>query len=117
MRKRVYLLVFGFLLATGLASAREVIIRVAPPPPVRVGVVGVAPRRGYVWVEATRVVAQALSFRTSPMDSLCIQLNTEPQVPAVCPEPITRRDRTRCESVIAQPCVALRARTFPQRTA
>ena len=51
MRKRVYLLVFGLLLATGLASAREVIIRVAPPPPVRVGVVGVAPRRGYVWVE------------------------------------------------------------------
>jgi hypothetical protein len=51
MRKRFYLLVFGFLLATGLASAREVIIQVAPPPPVRVGVVGVAPRRGYVWIE------------------------------------------------------------------
>ena len=58
MRKRVYLLIFGFLLATGLASAREAIIRVAPPPPVRVGVVGVAPRRGYVWTGGiTRIAA------------------------------------------------------------
>jgi hypothetical protein len=51
MRKKLGLLFFGFLLTAGLASAKEVIIRVAPPPPIRVGVVGVAPRHGYVWME------------------------------------------------------------------
>jgi hypothetical protein len=33
-----------------LGSAQTTVIRIAPPPPVRVGVVGVAPGPGYVWV-------------------------------------------------------------------
>jgi hypothetical protein len=38
------------LLAGINVAAQTVVIRVAPPPPVRVGVVGVAPGTGYVWV-------------------------------------------------------------------
>jgi hypothetical protein len=37
------------LLCAALATA-QVVIGVAPPPPVRVGVVGVAPGPGYVWI-------------------------------------------------------------------
>jgi hypothetical protein len=37
------------LLGTGIGFAQTV-IRIAPPPPVRVGVVGTAPGPGYVWV-------------------------------------------------------------------
>jgi hypothetical protein len=48
------LLAVGFLLAgtllSGCAANAAVIVRVAPPPP-RYGVVGVAPRGGYVWTE------------------------------------------------------------------
>jgi hypothetical protein len=33
---------------TGVVA--QTVIRVAPPPPVRVGVVGVAPGAGYVWI-------------------------------------------------------------------
>ncbi len=51
MAKRLLMLLFTLLLAAGLASAAQVVIRVAPPPPVRVGVVGVAPGPGFVWVE------------------------------------------------------------------
>jgi len=51
MAKRFQLLVFALLLGAGLASAQEVIIRTAPPRPVHVGVVGVTPGPGYVWVE------------------------------------------------------------------
>ena len=51
MTNRIHLLVFAFLLTAGLASAQGVVIRVAPPAPVRVGVVGVAPGPGFVWVE------------------------------------------------------------------
>ena len=51
MRKRLCLLFCAFLLTAGLASAAQVVIRVAPPRPARVGVVGVAPGPGYVWVE------------------------------------------------------------------
>ncbi|MGA8727908.1 MAG: hypothetical protein WB608_04095 [Terracidiphilus sp.] len=38
------------LLQLGLIGAAQTVIRVAPPPPVRGGVVGVAPGRGYVYV-------------------------------------------------------------------
>jgi hypothetical protein len=38
------------LLLGGLIGAAQTAIRIAPPPPVRVGVVGVAPGPGYVWV-------------------------------------------------------------------
>jgi len=51
MAKRIYILIFSLLLAAGLASASEVVIRVAPPMPVHVGVVGVAPGPGFVWME------------------------------------------------------------------
>jgi hypothetical protein len=37
------------LLCAGVGVAQTV-VRIAPPPPVRVGVVGHAPRRGCVWV-------------------------------------------------------------------
>lgn len=33
-----------------VGSAQTTVIRIAPPPPVRVGVVGVAPGPGYVWI-------------------------------------------------------------------
>jgi hypothetical protein len=33
-----------------IGSAQTTVIRIAPPPPVRVGVVGVAPGPGYVWI-------------------------------------------------------------------
>jgi hypothetical protein len=51
MAKKFYVLVFALLMTAGLASAQEVVIRVAPPRPVRVGVVGVAPGPGFVWRE------------------------------------------------------------------
>ena len=51
MMKKFYMLLCALLLTAGLASAQQVIIRVAPPRPVRVGVVGVAPGPGFVWVE------------------------------------------------------------------
>jgi len=38
------------LLLGGVVGAAQTVIRVAPPAPVRVGVVGVAPGSGYVWV-------------------------------------------------------------------
>lgn len=41
---------FGLLLLEGMIGVAQTIVRVAPPPPVRVGVVGVAPGSGYVWV-------------------------------------------------------------------
>jgi hypothetical protein len=40
----------GVLLLGGVIGAAQTVIRVAPPAPVRVGVVGVAPGPGYVWV-------------------------------------------------------------------
>jgi len=41
----------GVLLLGGvIASGQTTVIRIAPPPPVRVGVVGVAPGPGYVWI-------------------------------------------------------------------
>ncbi len=51
MGRRVSLLVGALLLAAGLANAAQVVIRVRPPAPVRVGVVGVAPGPGYVWID------------------------------------------------------------------
>ncbi len=38
-----------------IGSAQTTVIRISPPPPVRVGVVGVAPGSGYVWIDGTRV--------------------------------------------------------------
>jgi hypothetical protein len=38
------------LLLGGVIGVAQTVIRVAPPPPVRVGVVGVAPAPGYVWM-------------------------------------------------------------------
>jgi hypothetical protein len=38
------------LLLGGVIGFAQTVVRVAPPPPVRVGVVGVAPAPGYVWV-------------------------------------------------------------------
>ena len=55
MAKRICLAIFGLLLTAGLANAAQVVIRVAPPLPVRVGVVGVAPHPGFVWVEGYHV--------------------------------------------------------------
>jgi hypothetical protein len=40
----------ALLLFSGLTGIAQTVIRIAPPPPVRVGVVGVAPGPGYVWV-------------------------------------------------------------------
>jgi hypothetical protein len=40
----------GVVLLGGAIGVAQTVIRVAPPPPVRVGVVGVAPHPGYVWV-------------------------------------------------------------------
>ena len=51
MTKRFHLLLFALLLTAGLANAQGVVIAVAPPRPVHVGVVGVAPGPGFVWVE------------------------------------------------------------------
>jgi len=46
---RVALLVGALGVAT-LAQAQEVIVRMAPPPPVSTTVIGVAPGPGYVWI-------------------------------------------------------------------
>jgi hypothetical protein len=43
-------LCFALLLAQVATFAQTTVIRVAPPPPVRVGVVGRAPGPGYVWI-------------------------------------------------------------------
>ena len=51
MAKKFYMLIFALLLTAGLASAMQVVIRVGPPAPVRVGVVGVRPGPGYIWRE------------------------------------------------------------------
>jgi WXXGXW repeat (2 copies) len=50
MRKHLALVVLAGGLLVGVANAAEVFVRVAPPPPVRVGVVGVAPHPGYIWL-------------------------------------------------------------------
>ena len=39
----------GVLLLGGVFGVAQTVIRVAPPPPVRVGVIGSAPGPGYVW--------------------------------------------------------------------
>jgi hypothetical protein len=50
MRKTFAGLFLAGVLFVGAASAAEVIVRVGPPAPVRIGPVGVAPAPGYVWV-------------------------------------------------------------------
>ena len=42
--------VCALLLSAVVSAAQTTVIRIAPPPPVRVGVVGVAPGPGYVWI-------------------------------------------------------------------
>jgi hypothetical protein len=49
-RKLSALLLVAALGAALAARAAEVIVRVAPPPPVSTAVIGVAPGPGYVWV-------------------------------------------------------------------
>lgn len=49
MKKHLARLFLAGALFAGAANA-EVFVRIAPPPPVRVGVYGVAPGPGYVWV-------------------------------------------------------------------
>ena len=49
MAKRFHLLLVALLLTAGLASAQQVVIRVAPPRP-RAEVRVVAPGPGYVWI-------------------------------------------------------------------
>ncbi len=51
MAKRLSFLVCTLLLAAGLASAAQVVIRVRPPAPVHVGMLGVAPGPGYAWID------------------------------------------------------------------
>ena len=51
MIRRFYLLLVAVLLTAGIASAQRVVIRVAPPRPVHVGVMGQAPGPGFVWIE------------------------------------------------------------------
>ena len=41
---------FVALLLGGVLGAAQTVIRIAPPPPVRVGVVGTAPGPGFVWI-------------------------------------------------------------------
>src|SRR2546426_940874 len=40
----------GLFLLAGMIAVAQTIVRIAPPPPARVGVVGVAPGAGYVWI-------------------------------------------------------------------
>ncbi len=40
----------GVLLLGSVIGVAQVVVRVAPPPPVHVGVVGVTPGPGYVWI-------------------------------------------------------------------
>jgi WXXGXW repeat (2 copies) len=39
------------LMLGGILATAQTVIVVAPPPPVRMGVVGVAPGPGYVWID------------------------------------------------------------------
>jgi hypothetical protein len=43
-------LLAGALLLGGTLAFAQTVIRISPPPPVRVGVVGVAPAPGYLWI-------------------------------------------------------------------
>jgi hypothetical protein len=47
------LLVFGLPILISQKTLAQTVVRVAPPPPVRVGVVGKPPGIGYVWIEGT----------------------------------------------------------------
>ncbi|HUI43541.1 MAG TPA: YXWGXW repeat-containing protein [Terriglobia bacterium] len=51
MTKKFYMLLFAVLMTAGLASAQQVVIRVAPPRPEHVGRIGRAPGPGFVWIE------------------------------------------------------------------
>jgi len=41
---------YGVLLLEAILGVAQTVVRIAPPPPVRVGVIGVAPHPGYVWI-------------------------------------------------------------------
>jgi len=51
MRKQIASLFLAAALSIGVAGAVDVVVKVAPPAPVHVGPVGVAPGPGYVWVD------------------------------------------------------------------
>ncbi len=50
MKQKIAAALLAGALYMGTASAAEVFVTVAPPPPVRMGVVGVAPSPNHVWV-------------------------------------------------------------------
>lgn len=50
MRTNLAGLLLAGALFVGAASAAEVVVRIGPPAPVRIGAIGVAPGPGYVWV-------------------------------------------------------------------
>jgi hypothetical protein len=50
MRQKLAAILLAGTLYAATASAAEVFVRVGPPPPVRMGIVGVAPSPNHVWV-------------------------------------------------------------------
>jgi hypothetical protein len=51
MRSFLRYMTVSLLMLTSQIALTQVVVRVAPPPPVHVGVIGRAPGPGYVWVE------------------------------------------------------------------
>jgi hypothetical protein len=50
MRQKLAVLLLAGAIYAGTASAAEIFVRIAPPPPVHVGVIGIAPSPNHVWV-------------------------------------------------------------------
>ena len=50
MKQKLAALLLTGMSFIGAASAAEVFVRIAPPPPVHRGFIGVAPSRNHVWV-------------------------------------------------------------------
>ncbi len=50
MKQKLAAILIAGALYAGAASAAEVFVRVEPPPPVHMGVIGVAPSQNHVWV-------------------------------------------------------------------
>jgi len=51
MKKQIAGLFLAAALFVSVASAVDVVIKLAPPRPVHIGAVGVAPGPGYVWID------------------------------------------------------------------
>src|SRR5271170_8495163 len=47
---RTRAVLWGVLLLGGVTAVAQTVVRIAPPPPVRVGVIGSTPGTGYVWI-------------------------------------------------------------------